>query len=200
MGVVSPDALDAVTLDAFGTLLELRDPIGNLERLLPGFDRSSIEGAFEREAEFYAAHSLEARDAASLTKLREACAAVFNAALGSSLKPSEYTDALEFAWIDGAVDAVRKLRARGLAVAVVSNWDISLHDHAAELDAPVFTSAEAGARKPDPAVFALALQRLGVSARRALHVGDTDDDRDGARAAGMQFAPAPLASVVEAWT
>ena len=61
---------------------------------------------------------------------------------------------------------------------------------------PVVTSAEAGAPKPDPAIFRLALTRLGVSPERALHVGDSPADEEGAHAAGMQFRPAPLADAV----
>jgi FMN phosphatase YigB (HAD superfamily) len=37
-----------------------------------------------------------------------------------------------------------------------------------------------------------------VRPERALHVGDSDSDEQGALAAGMQFAPAPLTQAVEA--
>ena len=62
----------------------------------------------------------------------------------------------------------------------------------------VVTSAEAGVPKPDPAAFLLALERLGVAASRALHIGDEDADERGASAAGMHFAPAPLSTAVAA--
>jgi putative hydrolase of the HAD superfamily len=199
VGVVSPAALDAVTIDAYGTLLELRDPVSSLSRAAPGFAHDAIEEAFRAEVEYYAAHSIEARDDASLADLRAACARVFNEKLGSSLTPDEFMSALEFTWIGGAVDAVHRLPARGLSVAVVSNWDISLHERLAPLGVPVVTSAEAGARKPDPAVFLLALERLAIAPERTLHVGDTEADEDGARAAGLAFAPAPLTALLEAW-
>lgn len=124
---------------------------------------------------------------------------MFNDELGSSLSPEEFIDALDFVWIDGAAGAVEQLRARGLAVAVVSNWDISLHKRLASLGVPVVTSADAGVRKPEPAIFRLALERLGVVAERALHVGDTELDERGAHAAGMTFVAAPLTSLLEAW-
>jgi putative hydrolase of the HAD superfamily len=84
-----------------------------------------------------------------------------------------------------------------LRLAVVSNWDVGLHDHlrAIGLDSlvdTVVTSAEAGAPKPSPAIFALALRRLGTTADRAVHVGDDAADVEGARAAGIRFEPAPL--------
>jgi putative hydrolase of the HAD superfamily len=187
--------VDAVTIDAYGTLLELRDPAGSLARILPGFERDSIERAFRAEVEHYAAHAVEGRDAESLANLRVDCARVFNEALGSSLGPDELVDALEFTWVDGARDAIERLRARGLALAVVSNWDVSLHDRLDHIGIPVVTSADAGARKPDPRVFRIALERLHVPASRTLHVGDTDHDREAAAAAGIAFAPAPLAKV-----
>ena len=120
---------------------------------------------------------------------------MFNEALGSSLGPDELVDALEFTWVERRREAIERLRARGLALAVVSNWDISLHERLDQLGIPIVTSADAGARKPDPAVFRLALERLGVPASRTLHVGDTDHDREAAAAAGIAFAPAPLAEV-----
>jgi HAD superfamily hydrolase (TIGR01493 family) len=190
--------LDAVTIDAYGTLLELRDPVDSLARMLPGFDAEAIDRAFHAEVDYYAAHAVEARDDESLARLRAACTRVFNASLGSSLGPDEFAEALEFTWLEGAREAIELLLARGLALAVVSNWDISLHQRLAALAGlgiPIVTSAEAGARKPDPTVFRLALERLGVPASRVLHVGDTVHDSEAAAAAGIAFAPAPLAGV-----
>jgi putative hydrolase of the HAD superfamily len=92
------------------------------------------------------------------------------------------------------VDTIARLRALGLPLAVVSNWDETLPERLEAFDVDVVvSSAEAGASKPDPAVFRLALERLGVRPERALHVGDSPADQEGARAAGMRFAPAPLA-------
>ena len=48
-------------------------------------------------------------------------------------------------------------------------------------------SAGSGARKPDPAIFAPALELAGCEPREALHVGDTAaEDVDAARAAGIR--------------
>jgi HAD superfamily hydrolase (TIGR01509 family) len=57
------------------------------------------------------------------------------------------------------------------------------------------TSAEAGAPKPDPRPFRLALEHVGIAPARALHIGDSETDREGARAAGLAFEPAPLATL-----
>ena len=72
---------------------------------------------------------------------------------------------------------------------MVSNWDCSLPDvlRGAGLTVDVAVdSASAKSVKPDPRIFLMALERLGVDPRRALHVGDTPAaDGDGARAAGI---------------
>ena len=50
----------------------------------------------------------------------------------------------------------------------------------------VVTSARAGARKPDPEIFATALRLAGCEPAEALHVGDTPaEDVEGATAAGI---------------
>lgn len=202
--------VEAVTIDAFGTLVALRDPVPALQRALAerrvARDADAVREAFGAEVEFYVARSHEGRDEATLALLRRDCAAVFLEAAGAELDAGEFApaflDSLEFEPIDGAVDACCALAARGLRLAVVSDWDVGLHEHldalgiAALVDA-VVTSAEAGAPKPAPDVFELALARLDVPPERAVHVGDSDADEEGARAVGMRFEPAPLAAAAE---
>src|SRR5204863_4168 len=72
------------------------------------------------------------------------------------------------------------------------NWDVSLHERLLEtglaplLDGAV-ASAEIGAAKPDPAIFAAALEIAGVGPAEACHVGDTPDaDVAGALRAGVR--------------
>jgi HAD superfamily hydrolase (TIGR01549 family) len=198
--------LDAVTIDAYGTLVALRDPVPALTAALAarGVERTEpeVRAAFRSEVEYYVVRSHEGRDEATLALLRKDCAAVFLEAAAASLDAGEFAPAfvgsLEFEELPGAADACRSLAAAGLRLAVVSNWDVGLHDHLAALgldrlvDA-VVTSAEAGAPKPAPQVFELALARLGATAARTVHVGDADADAEGARAAGLRFEPAPLA-------
>jgi FMN phosphatase YigB (HAD superfamily) len=202
---VGPEELDAVTIDGFGTLLTLVDPTAELHELLPNHDPAEIEKAFQAEAEYYAGHSHEARDAATLAQLRADCTGVFNKALGSELAPDEYVGCLRFEVLPGVEDTLRLLRAHGLSLAVVANWDYGLHEHLERhglrgaFDA-VVVSAEVGAPKPDPGPFRFALEQLGVEPGRALHVGDhRPHDEAGALAAGMRFVPAPLADAFAAW-
>jgi HAD superfamily hydrolase (TIGR01509 family) len=194
-----------VTIDAHGTLLGLVDPIPRLRALLTEHSPQSVEAAFRAEAEHYAEHAAEGRDEATLARLQASCTEVFNRALGSNLTPEQYIGTFEFEVLPGVQTALAELRARGLALAVVANWDFSLHDHLrrhglAESFDVVVTSAETGVRKPDPAPFRAALAQLRVDAARAIHVGDhPPQDEAGARAAGLRFDAAPLAEAVARW-
>lgn len=82
------------------------------------------------------------------------------------------------------------LRRRGIKTAVVSNIAFDLRPAFAGVsDVDEFVlSFEVGAVKPNPAIFQAALDRLGVSAERALMVGDSDEADGGARALGCAFA------------
>jgi len=197
--------LDCVTVDAYGTLLALEDPVPALEAELAGRGAArpgaEIAAAFGVEMEYYREHSLEGRDAESLEQLRRDCLGVFLAALHVELDPAElfeaFIAALRFRLERGALDALRLLRGRELALAVVSNWDCSLEQRLGEVGLLGFFdcvvgSALVGAAKPDPRLFHYALEQLEVSPARSLHIGDSDDDRLGAASAGMSFAPAPL--------
>jgi putative hydrolase of the HAD superfamily len=206
----SPTAaeLDAVTVDAFGTLVVLEDPTERLCVALAerGVDREldAVRAAFRAEAAYYGPRSLRGRDADTLAALRHECVQVFLDAAGADLDASAFVpaflDAIVFRPADGAVAALTALRAAGLSLACVANWDAGLHEHlerlgiAARFDV-VLPSAEAGVEKPDPGIFHAALARLGVDPGRALHIGDEEVDEAGARAAGLAFAPVPLATL-----
>ena len=205
--------LDAVTVDGYGTLLSLIDPVPTLRRALTknGVERTreQVALAFAAEVAYYRPRAHLASDAKSLAALRRECTAVFLEALAASVDPGafapSFVDALRFAPIPGAVEVLKLLRTRGLSLAVVANWDCALPSQLAELEleslfGAVVTSAEVGAPKPDTAPFRLALARLGVEPGRALHVGDEAADEAGALAAGMRFAPAPLAQAFAGWS
>ncbi|MGD9618952.1 MAG: HAD family hydrolase [Mycolicibacterium sp.] len=94
--------------------------------------------------------------------------------------------------------ALQTLRGRGVKTAVVSNIAFDVRPAFEEVgDVDEFVlSFEVGTVKPDPAIFATALERLGVAAERTLMVGDSDEADGGARALGCAFAlidPLPTA-------
>lgn len=76
-----------------------------------------------------------------------------------------------------AVPVLEALRARGLKLAVLSNWDWRLRPLLEGLElAPFFDdvliSGEHGAEKPSVKLYATALARLGLEPHQALMVGD----------------------------
>ena len=94
----------------------------------------------------------------------------------------------------GVRESLERLRAAGFELAVVSNSEGTIEQMLVEvglrplLDA-VVDSAVVGFTKPDPRIFAVALDRLGVAAADALMVGDSPSaDVDGAHAAGLRAA------------
>ncbi len=71
-----------------------------------------------------------------------------------------------------------ELRARGVAIAICSNWDWDLHESIEQsgLEAAfdvVVSSAWVGARKPHARIYEHTLNGLGITAEHALFVGDT---------------------------
>ena len=183
----------AVVLDALGTLVELEPPWISLRDMVPAeiSDEQLVE-ALKAEMAYYKEHAHEGRDDASLAELRERCAALVSRKLGLDVGVDELVAAIRFSAYPDATPALGGLRDRGLRLVVVSNWDCSLPrvlegcGLGGLLDGTI-TSAESGSRKPDPAIFAQALELAGCEAGEALHVGDTaEEDVAGARAAGIR--------------
>jgi putative hydrolase of the HAD superfamily len=185
--------LRAVFLDALGTLVELEPPWVYLrDRVPPKVEDERLVAAVRAEMGYYREHAHEGRDAASLADLRRRCAAVLSAELGVTITVEALVEAVRFNAYPDAETALGRLRERGLRLVVVSNWDCSLSTvlercgFAGLIDGAV-SSAEAGARKPEPAIFAAALELASCEAREALHVGDSpEEDLEGARAAGIR--------------
>jgi putative hydrolase of the HAD superfamily len=92
----------------------------------------------------------------------------------------------------GVRDALASVRGRGLTVACISNSngtvaDLLAHVGLGEVLDFVIDSGVVGVEKPDPAIFTLALERAGVGAAEAMHVGDLFAvDVVGARRAGIE--------------
>lgn len=90
-----------------------------------------------------------------------------------------------------AEEVLRALRERAVPVAVVSNigWDLRpvfrAHGLAGYVDSFVL-SYEHGVKKPDPRIFALACDALGVPAQDAVMVGDQAAADGGAAALGCR--------------
>jgi putative hydrolase of the HAD superfamily len=195
-----------VLLDALGTLLELEPPAPRLREELSSrvgaqVSLAQAQAAIGAEFAYYRAHLDEGRDPASLASLRSRSAEVLARALPADtrelLPAGDGTvelllASLRFRPFPDALSALPRLRDRGVRLVVVSNWDVSLHQVLARVGLSthldgIVTSAEAGVRKPNPAIFERALALAGVPAPAALHVGDTlAEDVAGARNAGIE--------------
>jgi putative hydrolase of the HAD superfamily len=182
----------AVLLDALGTMVELEPPWIRLADELGAEPDERLIRAVRAEMTYYAAHAHEGSDAEALADLRRRCAALLSNELGREVSVELMMASIRFAAYPDAAPALAALRRRGLRLICVSNWDFTLPEVlercglADALDG-VVTSAGSGARKPDKAIFAAALELAGCPAAEALHVGDTPgEDIDGARAAGIR--------------
>ena len=103
-----------------------------------------------------------------------------------------FADAAAWELFPDTQPALAALKARGLRLGIVSNFDGRLTRiceglRIATLFETLVMSGRVGYAKPDPRIFAVALARLGVTAEQAAHVGDSEhEDISGARAAGLR--------------
>jgi epoxide hydrolase-like predicted phosphatase len=93
---------------------------------------------------------------------------------------------------DPVIDRIRALREQGYKVGLLTNnvregsssWRAKIPVD--ELFDVVIDSSEVGMRKPNPAIYLLALEQLGVDdPSRAVFIDDAPGNVDGARAAGL---------------
>lgn len=201
--------IQAILLDAAGTLMEPAEPVGQTYARIAGrFGRTADPDRLLRAfgAVFQsmppmafpamALEELEARErgwwktlvrkaAADADAVPEAFDAYFDTLY------AHYADPAAWRLYPEIVTCLAQLRERGLAVAVASNFDSRLPGilkglGIADLAGPVIYSTAAGVAKPEPGIFRQALAALGVNPARALHVGDgLEPDYHGARAAGL---------------
>ncbi len=219
--------LRGVLFDAAGTLIAPREPVGaTYARMARGFgveisgwrlndafrrmlaqappmvfpgrtiaEVEALERAWWRELVRGSFHAADSALAARFYELDACFEALF----------AHYADARAWTAVAGSHALLRSLRARGLATGVVSNFDRRLHGILDGLELTglldvVALPSDAGAAKPDVAIFEWALRRLDLAASQALFVGDdVREDVEGARAAGLRAvhlkSPAKLALV-----
>jgi putative hydrolase of the HAD superfamily len=200
-------APQGLLLDAMGTLIGLREPVGHTyarlaaahglsldpQRIEQGFRQAysqapplafpGLAGAELRQAELAwwcgrIEHSLAAAGAAAMP-----------AALGEALF-NHYADAAAWQVYADVVEQLPRWCQRGLKLAVVSNFDSRLPGLLEQLGlsawlAAVVVSSSAGAAKPAAAPFRIALEQLQLEAGQVWHVGDSAEDVAGAAAAGL---------------
>lgn len=196
-------SVSAVLLDVGGVLL-LPSPEAMLPPLRAAGVRPDIPD-LER-AHYKATAAVESvpdpgRWAGYLTAYAKACGVPADLAEGVA---ADVDRAIEgFTWrhiASGSVAGLRELAGLGVPLAIVSNSTGTVEQELAELGicqtgpgggtevGVVIDSAVVGVEKPDPRIFALALDRLGLAGNDGVvHVGDTVRfDVHGARAAGIR--------------
>jgi putative hydrolase of the HAD superfamily len=207
-GLHAPPVLHALFLDAAGTLIEPAEPVADVyARTAAAFGQAVEPAVVKRwfgvafggigDPEYDAYPD---GDTAEREWWRQVVGTVFEKSLGTSpsddfLSPcfealfAHYADPAAWRVFPEVPGVLADARAAGLRLAVVSNFDLRLHRILAGLGLhfdEVITSADACARKPNPAIFRTALERLGFQPREVLHAGDSPvADIEGAAAAGI---------------
>ncbi len=198
----------ALLLDAMGTLITLRQSVGSsyaalaaehgitadagaIDRVFPGIYRQAPPLAFAD----LAGPALEAAERRWWgERISETFAAIQAAPAPETLQMAlfdHFADAARWQAYPEVPAQLERWRTAGLSLAVVSNFDQRLHGLLEGLGlAPlldvVVVSSQAGAAKPDPRPFKQALEALQLTANQAWHVGDSPEDINGARAAGLR--------------
>jgi putative hydrolase of the HAD superfamily len=94
--------------------------------------------------------------------------------------------------LDPEAPAVLSALAKTRTLALISNFDQPSHVHRilretglAAFFKTIVVSGEVGTKKPDPEIFRIALKQTALQADEVVYVGDTQEDVDGAKAAGI---------------
>lgn len=166
--------------------------VRDIEQHMPAME-AYYEAEYLRDGDFWCSH--EGSTAIWLDQYRYVChlAGIGGDAEGvAQAVHAAYRRADHWELYPDVVGALRELKERGYRLGVVSNWDAGLEGLLRDLrllpyfDA-VVSSAVVGYRKPDPVIFDLACEQLGVRAETCAHVGDRPEaDGDGALAAGIR--------------
>jgi putative hydrolase of the HAD superfamily len=107
---------------------------------------------------------------------------------------SAFSEAAVWKVFPETTSTLEELGARGIRLAVISNWDRRLPDILRNLDLThmfdtVTVSSIEGVEKPSPEIFQRTLDRMELSAEEVIHVGDSPlEDYGGAERAGLAAA------------
>ncbi len=162
-------------------------------------DLSRLPQAMQDAYQHYSEHHMSATDeATALSFWRTFHWEVMNG-IGLGAYADEVADYLKANWqsphvwpiTPGAREVLAHLHSQGFKLGVVSNWDWTLPGVLQATGMAGFfdyigVSALEGVAKPDPRFFEIVLQALEVEPQQAIHIGDSEDDVQGALAAGVR--------------
>ncbi len=186
-------ALTALAFDAYGTLFDVHSVMTVAERLFPGQGKALSQLWRTKQLEYTWQRSLMRRhadfNAVTRDALRYACAALklpFTAEALERLNDAYRTLSV----FPDSLDAMAALRGR-VKLAILSNGAPDML-HAVVANSPlrgafdeVLSVEEVGVFKPDPRVYQLAVDRLGVPAGNIGFVSSNGWDAAGAKAFGF---------------
>jgi 2-haloalkanoic acid dehalogenase type II len=197
---MSGHRFDAVLIDFYGTISagDRRVVESTCRRLVQHFalPMSASELSVRWGEVFFATVDASNHDAfrtlheCELRSLRETLEPLVGA-----FDPTPFVAGIEAYWADPPIheEVPAFLASLDLPVCCVSNADTAplgaaLRRHGIRFDATI-TSEAARCYKPDPGIFHRALGALGVTADRAIHIGDSlHSDVQGAKRAGIATA------------
>lgn len=128
------------------------------------------------------------------------------ATAGITLRGDEYGRLLrgDFFIVDEMIDIIRELRADGHRIGLLTNSFAEFQPILRErLDFALFDvfvdSSDVGCRKPEPEIYALTTERLGMPADRIVYLDDFRANVEGARSAGWTaiHVTDPIAAIAE---
>ncbi|NCF82611.1 MAG: HAD-IA family hydrolase [Proteobacteria bacterium] len=200
--------IQAITFDAAGTLIRVAEPVGETyariaKNIGASLSPAALDAAFRDVFPSMSAMAFPGLDEASIADAerawwRQLVEQVVRHAGGVS-EFDAYFEALFNHYASGTAwraypethRVLKSVRARGLGVGVVSNFDSRLPPILRELGIEslvdsVIYSTGCGAAKPDVRIFQHAMSALGSTPETTLHVGDNlRADYHGASGAGM---------------
>jgi putative hydrolase of the HAD superfamily len=185
-----PRSIDTALFDLGGVVLRNGGP-DDFMRQFPGLDPAVIlpilMGAYGEDTD-HPWHRLE-RGEITMIELHDANVA----ALAAAGLPSSFVSPTELAFEvnDEMVALIEELRASGLRTGLLTNnarelrelwWAVLPFD---ELFDDIVDSHQVGVRKPNPAIYLLALDRLGADPSRSVFLDDNASNVAAAERVGM---------------
>ena len=199
---------EALLLDAMGTLIRLRDSVGTsyaaraavhgiqveaaaIDRVFPAVLRQAPPLAFEG---LHGDDLLEAERSWWAERIDHALLEAGGPRAPEVLHRDlfeHFSDPAIWEVFDDVPQHLLRWHSAGIRLAVVSNFDQRLLRILRGLDLSrwfdvVVVSSSAGAAKPSPRPFLMALDHLGMKPSQAWHVGDAPEDALGAASAGLR--------------
>jgi putative hydrolase of the HAD superfamily len=186
--------IDAALFD-FGGVLVREGSVNDFARLAPHADPELVlhhaVGPYHEDAD-HPWHRVERGELDMAEWYALTVAALAEAGIEVVIPKGDGAGGVLFTPNEPVIEAVRAVRAAGGRTAVVTNnvrelsttWRPVLPLD--ELFDTVVDSCEVGLRKPNPAIYHLTVERLGVAPDRAVLLDDIESNLVGARAAGLR--------------